>query len=363
MHRTPRRRLAAAVSAALLSLGLAAGVVATAPVATASEQTGTGADAPADRSDVGRLATELRRDQARSPRSAAYLRRQLRGNAAYAIAAGTTDFIVILDDEEFTFEDFREVLVLSYARTARLRAYIRATAVVDGHFTFTVLTDQACVSEDPETTEITVRRGPCDGDDVATSTSPLKDLVGLVDAALAPALRGWVLGAYFEHMSLPRLLGGADASIAFVPGSVTDRNEDGIDDDGRFELTRNGATYCLQAPLTKGESARLAAKPCADLRPRSSAWLGRAGELAFGAYDVVDSIRNLSRNTSTKISRLGPAEIDAVRRTMDPGYRLTRSGPLRFRVWERSRTCSVRVTFRADKVGARARIGQVRCDA
>ncbi|TYL55006.1 hypothetical protein FXB39_05235 [Nocardioides sp. BGMRC 2183] len=244
-----------------------------------------------------------------------------------------------------------------------MRRYVRASAIHEGRFTFTVLADQSCVSRQDDTAAIEIVDGPCDEASAVRSTRPLADLVGLIDAALGPAWQRSMAEAYSAHTSVATWVAAADPGIHVVRSSVTDRNFDRIDDDGRYELTRNGRTYCLQTQLSNTTRTRMLRTRCSELEPRSTTWLYGAIFLQHGARSVAQDLRSASRLTRKKISRLGQHELSWVRSKVGNRYRVTRSAPLKFRVSNKSRHCWVDVTFASDRVAARAELSRVRCNS
>ncbi|TIC82185.1 hypothetical protein E8D34_17015 [Nocardioides sp. GY 10113] len=343
MTRSPRRRrLASAASTALLTLGLTAGLAGVAPASQADDARPWGART----ATVERLATT------------GALRAELRANLAYRSARDSRDVLHLLSEAVPTLRAVRTDVLAG--RSPRLRTYVGATPITDDHFTLTVLGDQACVREKDGGAAIAVTAGPCAGDAVATSATPVQDLLGFVDAASRP-MSAAVFWRYLRQVMLPTYLGAAHSSIHFAPRSLTDRNGDSMDDDLRFQFTRGGRTQCLEAPLARGDELRVRPVPCRELPRRNSAWLSRAAGLDEGATEVVESLRNVSRRMDRRISRLSGYDVGAVRRTMSTDYRLTRPRPLTFRLWERTGRCWVTISFTADRVGADAMTSPTRC--
>lgn len=378
MNRTPFGRSTLA-ALALAVLGLTAGMAAVVPAAHAepappvppassvAEQHGwspffAGAEGVGGIEDPSSTVFRDPGDRPGNVGGTRLLRRQLKANVAYQQAVFMAEFgsfLAEIEGEDLTLGFVRDQLRPRKA----MRPFIDVTPVTDGDFTLTMLADQACLSQESENALIDVVRGACDGDPVASSRRPLTDLVRLLEAGRPGRRFPLAVAVFFQHVSAPGMIAAADRSIAVVRSSVTDRDRDGLEDDGRYQVRRAGTSYCLQLPVTREQRTRLVRKRCAVLPARDLTWVSDVIYSDIDADTVVESIQNVSRNSGKRISRLGARELDAVRATLGEGLSLSRSAPLRFRVTEDESGCFVTIVFKADRIAAKARTTMPRCDA
>lgn len=372
MSRMSLGRLARVALTSLVGIGLGAGALVAAPPAQAEPTS------PAPAADAGQFGWSPFFESFEGSTSGAtargmegrpagrrggtrLLRRQLKVNVAYQQAVFAAEFASVM--AEFEGEDVTLAFVREFLRPVKaMRPFIETTPISGNDFTLSMLADQACLSQVSENALIDVVRGACDGDPIAASRRPLNDLVRLLETARPGRRAPDVVATYYQHLQAPSILAAADRSITVVPTSITDADRDLLEDDGRYQVRHAGTSYCLQLPVARQQRTRLVRKRCAALPERDLAWVSDVINTDIDSDSVITSIRNVSRNSGKRISRLGARELNAVRATLGKGLTLTRTTPLRFRLTEDEKGCSVDIVFKADKVAAKARTTIPRCD-
>lgn len=357
MSRMSLGRLARVALTSLVGIGLGAGALVAAPPAQAEWPAPTvggqeGWAAGLERSESGAVA----RDPFDVYVGTRGLRRQLKANVAYDYAVIFAGFSQEVGGSEAALADLREMFAMM---GKEMRGLIRVTPITDGDFTVTMGADQACLSQVTDDALIDVVRGACAGDPLSLSRRPLKDALRLVNTIGTRTLGD----VWFAHLNAPSMLAAVDRRVTVVRSSVTDRNRDMLDDDGRFQLRSARTTYCLELPMAAKQKARLLKQRCAARPSRSVAWVKDAVTLSEDAREYARLIRNLSRNSRTKISRLSDRQLDSVRDTLGRGLELERSGRLRFRLTRAKSGCSVVIVFKADGIGPRSAVTSPRCDS
>ena len=253
---------------------------------------------------------------------------------AQADPATSTDGVYTAANRNYAAAAGRELLHGSHtARAARAhmraeihdlpadqRPFFAVGPLRGSSFTIRVVADYACLSATPSAR--TVRPGACRRDDALTKQVPLRTAALSVDVLHVSALDTSFPSTYWHGLD-PRRLATFASSAAPTGGraaGITDRDDDGLDDDGRVTFRRGGSAVCLELPLDNESSTRVVNTACGDLPARSTHDMSKAVQRA----QLLDATKQVAEQVQQSLERLESA-----------GQRAHRRRPDRHRGWGR----------------------------
>jgi len=190
-------------------------------------------------------------------------------------------------------------------------------------FTVRVVADYACLNATPGVR--TVRAGACSPGDAPTALSPLRTAALSVDVLRVGTLDTSFPSTYWHGLDPRRLatFAGSAAPSGGRAAGITDRDEDGLDDDGRVTFRKDGSAVCLVLPLDDESSTRVVNTACGDLPARSTHDLSRAGQraqLIDATTQVAEQIQQLSSARNVPVNELTDADLTDIEAGVDDRY-------------------------------------------
>lgn len=222
-----------------------------------------------------------------------------------------------------------------------LKGSVRVSKVRNRRFTLTYFGDQACLTYTRPTsangtTHTRITAGTC----TANQRHPRQSLMAsatrigtYATRLMSSATRTYYTGALNRLVANKTLrqYAQASATAGVRISGVSDKNNDGLDDDGRVTFRRGDHAVCAELPITPGAKAHYYRSDCRDLpardttagyRPIQLLWsTERIGSKAIDLYAVIGAF---IYNDGAAADQLSPAQVAEV---MAAAYPMTATHP------------------------------------